>query len=189
MTDAELWQGLRKGSSVAFKAIYEQYSESLLKYGIRFTKDTTIIEDCLHDLFVGIWKNHATLGDTNSIMSYLCVSLRRDIIRRIQKSLITDQDALENLKFEAELSPEALIIAEEGQLKQKEQLEKAMEKLSYRQKEALYLRYYQEMDYEEICEIMNINYQSMRNLIFRALQQMREYMTSLIFILSFSLFL
>lgn len=188
MTDAQLWQGLKKGSVDAFKAIYEQYSDGLLRYGSRFTKDTTIIEDCLHDLFVGIWKNQATLGDTNSIMSYLCVSLRRDIIRRINKSLITDQDALENLKFEADLSPEASIIAAEGQLKEKVQLEKAMEKLSHRQKEAIYLRFYEEMEYEEICEIMNINYQSMRNLIFRALQQMREYMMSLIFILSFSLF-
>ncbi len=47
-----------------------------------------------------------------------------------------------------------------------------MEILSNRQKEAVFLKYYNQMSYEDICDIMNINYQSVRNLISTALKKL-----------------
>lgn len=53
-------------------------------------------------------------------------------------------------------------------------LNQSMDQLSNRQKEAIYLKYYEGKEYEEICEIMNINYQSARNLISTGIKSLKE---------------
>ena len=48
-----------------------------------------------------------------------------------------------------------------------------MDQLSPRQREALTLYYIEEKKYEDICEIMDMNYQSVRNLMHRGLTKLR----------------
>lgn len=59
-------------------------------------------------------------------------------------------------------------------LLQKHKLQKALEKISPRQRESIYLRFIQELDYEEIGTILEINYQSAKNLVSRTLIKLRE---------------
>ena len=66
---------------------------------------------------------------------------------------------------------------------QKKNLKSAFDELSDRQKEILYLKYYSEMDYEEITQIMDMNYQSARNLVSRAIQKLAKHMLMLVFFL------
>jgi RNA polymerase sigma factor (sigma-70 family) len=54
----------------------------------------------------------------------------------------------------------------------------SLNKLSKRQKEAIKLKYFENMDTDQISEHMNINPQSVYNLIFGALRVMKEHMTS-----------
>jgi DNA-directed RNA polymerase specialized sigma24 family protein len=49
-----------------------------------------------------------------------------------------------------------------------------LEKLSKRQREAIYLRFHQEMEYEDIAGIMAINYHSAVNLVYEALKFLRK---------------
>ena len=53
-------------------------------------------------------------------------------------------------------------------------LESLMCRLSPRQREALTLYYIEEKKYEDICSIMDMNYQSVRNLMHRGLTKLRE---------------
>jgi RNA polymerase sigma factor (sigma-70 family) len=63
--------------------------------------------------------------------------------------------------------------SEENFHHKKKAVQRALAELTPRQKEAIYLRYMNRMSYEEICQIMDMNYQSARNLIFRAVEKMR----------------
>jgi len=56
----------------------------------------------------------------------------------------------------------------------KKELMQGLNQLTERQKEILYLHYVNEMEYEEICEIMGMNDQSVRNLIQRSINKLRE---------------
>lgn len=62
---------------------------------------------------------------------------------------------------------------------QKKKLQKAIEQLSSRQKEAIYLRFIRDLSYEEIGEVLGINYQSSKNLISRTLVKLRDFYLSL----------
>jgi RNA polymerase sigma factor (sigma-70 family) len=48
-----------------------------------------------------------------------------------------------------------------------------LDKLSPRQRKAILLYYIEEKKYEDICEIMQMNYQSVRNLIHRGISKLR----------------
>lgn len=182
MDDLQLWARLKDGNQNALKEIYDTYVSQMENYGKKFTSDIELIEDTIHDIFVQIWQRKEHLSDTDSIIKYLCVSLRRELIRRIEKSYKTQ--GLENIgvhELEFSLSVEDYIIQDEAFEINKIKLNKAMEDLSSRQKEAIYLKYFEELNYEQICEIMDINYQSVRNLISKGVSELRKVMFFLLF--------
>ena len=183
MDDKELWEKLKHGDQEALKQIYNSQIENLLQYGQRFCRDRETVEDCLHDLFIYIWNNREGLSSTDSIQRYLMVALRRRVIQHLkgQPGELSDK----NLSFRCDLSIEEKWIQEEQSEEVENSLQAAFTHLSDRQKEAIYLKYYQQMSYEAICEIMDLNYQSARNLIFNGLKALRQVMTILINLLFF----
>jgi RNA polymerase sigma factor (sigma-70 family) len=185
MDDLKLWTNLKKGSHQALKQVYDENIISLGNYAQKFTSDTGLIEDTIHDIFVQIWNKRESIGNTDSIIKYLCVTLRRELIRRVEKSHhIIGYEHAENKETDFSLSIEDLLITEESTVSDRRNLENAMNLLSNRQKEAIYLRYYEEMEYEQICEIMNINYQSVRNLISKGILELRNYLTFIFILIS-----
>ncbi|MBK9737827.1 MAG: sigma-70 family RNA polymerase sigma factor [Saprospiraceae bacterium] len=122
----------------------------------------------------------------DSIIKYLCVSARRDLIKRIEKDMkTTSYTNVENDETEFSISIEDILIQEETNSTNKARLHTAFEQLSSRQREAIYLKYYEEMNYEQICEIMNINYQSVRNLISKGILILRENIVSAILLIMY----
>lgn len=180
MSDQELWESLRAGEPLALERIYREHAGALLRYGQKFLPDTQLVEDSLQDLFVELWKNRAGLGPNNAIRKYLFVALRRKLLRNLQPLKKLSSAEPEEQQFKAEFSIDEQLMAAEYQAEKQEQLQEALDQLSERQREVLYLKYFAELDYPEICEIMDINYQSVRNLAFRALQTLRELMTLLV---------
>lgn len=189
MNDLELWQQLKDGQKDALQRIYENNITDLLRYGKKFSIDANLIEDCIHDLFIELWKNRKGLGQTDTIKKYLFVSLRRKIIRQLEKSKqhLSNEEPQE-YQFEAELSIDYQLIQIEESTEQGKKLKAALEQLSERQKEVIYLKFFAEMDYQDISEVMDINYQSIRNLVFNALKALKKYMVALVTLLSYIFF-
>ncbi|MBK8054188.1 MAG: sigma-70 family RNA polymerase sigma factor [Saprospiraceae bacterium] len=188
MNDLQLWQKLRSGDQAAFKIIYDTHARGLATYARKFTDNVELIEDSIHDLFVSIWQKREGLSDTDSIIRYMCVALRREIIRRISKSnQVSSFDYAENKEIDFALSVEDMMIHDEVDKDKKERLQEAFKELSSRQREAIFLKYYQEMSYEQICEVMDINYQSVRNLISKGIIELKRIIGLIIILLSLNL--
>ena len=82
-----------------------------------------------------------------------------------------------------ELSFEQLTIDKEMDDERKQKFQLALQNISSRQREVIYLRYFEDKDYDEICEIMGISYQGARNMLFKALKSLKEHLAlTLIFI-------
>jgi len=174
MSDILLWKQLKEGNKSALEQIYSTYISSLLKYGRKFSRNDQVVEDCIQDLFIELWKNRAGLGMTDSIHRYLLVALRRKVIRQLNKSKrwVSDTEPTE-LDFEVEIAVDQKLIALELSAERAEQVKAAMENLSKRQKEVIYLKYVSGLNYEDIGEIMGLNYQSARNLVSTALKKLK----------------
>ncbi|MEO0899780.1 MAG: sigma-70 family RNA polymerase sigma factor [Bacteroidota bacterium] len=189
MKDLIWWNELRNGKQEALSLIYHEHIALLINYGRKFSRDDQLVEDAVHDLFVDLWQRHDRLGETDSVIRYLLGSLRRRIIRQDQKKKKhIHQDLDPDLyDFKVDFDVEQLIVSEEMTEERSLKLKKGLEGLSKRQKEAIYLRFQSEMDYDQVAEIMDINYQSARNLVHQAIKNLRKNIQALIIMLLASL--
>lgn len=150
--------------------------DALFRYGRKIARDSSSCEDAIQELFIKLWNSRGNLGPTDNIKNYLFTSLRRLIIRnQNSKSISTDPQEMRQ-HDEEDHHFEALVIQGEEMEAQSERLKQALEKISSRQREVIYLRFYQNMDYDEICEVMGISYQGARNMLFKAVKNMKKYM-------------
>lgn len=187
--DTEIWDSLRNGQKLALELIYRKFAPDLIKYGHKFSENEQLIEDCIQDLFIELWKNHKGLGRTDAIKPYLLAAIRRKIIRKLQqdkKWVLSNED--HSYPFDLELASDEQMIESEMHAEQVKKLKTAFDSLSNRQQEAIYLKYYSGLEYEEIGKIMNINYQSLRNLVSAALKKMKDNVGALLFILVLCIF-
>jgi RNA polymerase sigma-70 factor (ECF subfamily) len=177
--DQQLWQKLREGDKKALSDIYQAQVDALFRYGCQFTQDQRLVEDMIQDLFIELWKNHATLGTTDAIRQYLLVALRRKIIRQLQQSSQRQEKAAQHWSTASDTeAADYKLIENETVSAQQQQLNKALAQLSDRQREVLYLKYFEGFNYKEIADMLQINHQSVRNTATAGLKALRKLLVS-----------
>jgi len=170
-----LWSKFLEGDTQVLSLIFIRYSNLLFDYGCRFTTDQDLVKDCIQDVFCTLIRTHKNLSDTDNVKLYLLKSVKRRIIRELKnisnKPLsLDDYDYSFNLVWSESLENQITELAEEKMLL----IADAMNSLTERQKEAIYLRFNRGLEYEEISSLLSLNYQSSRALIHRAVEKLRE---------------
>jgi len=174
-TDIDLWHEFKEGNDKAFYLLYDEYVDNLYRYGSHFSKNKEFVKDCIHDLFLDLYKYRKKLSETNNIQFYLFRSLRR-IIHREQTRTVTfvDWERIYTPEDNPVFSHEDYLIAVETKAEEYKVLNSAMKKLTGRQREALSLKFEHDHSYAEISEIMDISVESARSLIYLALKELRK---------------
>ncbi len=176
---SELWIAFRQGDPKALNLLIDTFYKILFDYGARFTHDYTLVEDAIQDLFLDLWRRRSFLSDTPSVRFYLLKSLRRKIHILHKSTLSRDHqffECEENLDILSEYPVESDIISHETHEHLKKTLQTAVKRLTKRQQEAVYLRFYQGLGYLQISDMMSISEQSAYNLIHSAIKSLREVM-------------
>lgn len=168
MGDHELWSAFKQGNTQAFSEMYQQYAGMLYNYGCHLVADEALVQDAMQDLFAVLWRTRNNLSDTTSIKYYLFSSLRRRLLR------LAETRQLPLLPAEQAESAESFKIKLEEDMLQQQQLQQLILKLPDRQQEVIRLRFYDDFSWEEIAGILQINEQSARNLVQRAVAKLRE---------------
>ncbi|WP_025763742.1 RNA polymerase sigma factor [Dyadobacter tibetensis] len=171
-----LWLLVQNGDQIAFSKLLERYYPLLMNYGVRIKDDPEFVKDCLQDLFVEIWNRRQQLETVNNLKPYLLASLRRRVIRESRRLrwFREAREIQEDDHFDVQFSIENYLINNEIKHESLIRLKMNLNKLTKRQREVIYLRFYQELEYEEISNIMDINRHSAVNLIYEALKLMRK---------------
>lgn len=174
--EIQVWKDFKSGNKQAFSQIYNNYVNVLYNYGRKIINDKNIVEDCIQDLFFELWNSKEKLSDTDSIKYYLLKALRIKIFKVLNKQckFVEKNGISDKYNFNIVSSYEVELIDEQISIAQKEKISNVLTKLSKRQKEAIFLRYFDDLNYEEIASIMSINPQSVHNLIHRAITILRE---------------
>jgi RNA polymerase sigma factor (sigma-70 family) len=176
--DSHIWDKFREGNSSAFEMIYERHIKVLANYGNRMSQDKDMVKDAIQDMFVDLWRNKENLGPTDSIKFYLIKAFRRNLVKKIvaAKKFESQDDVHGTIDGSFELAHDISIMLAEIEESKLNELNKQLDRISPRQKEALFLRFYSGLNYTEISKTMGINQQSAYNMVFRALEILRERM-------------
>jgi RNA polymerase sigma factor (sigma-70 family) len=175
MTDQERWKLFLGGNKDALSQIFLDFHDDLFNYGMKLAGESDLIKDCIQDLFLKLWKNRSNLDSVQVIKPYLLKSLRHHIQDSIQLRKSRQFVDFESM-FEVVYSHEDFLIGEQITQEVRKKVVGALNQLSPRQREAIYLRYFEDLDFETIGQVMEMNVQSVRNIIHRGMQVMRDLM-------------
>ena len=169
----KLWKKFKQGNQAAFSVLYRHFYASLYFFALKVTRYPEEAQECVQELFVVLWNRREHLGDVSDVKPYLFTSLRR-IIYRHQSSRSTSTARPINDHISLTFSPEDFLIQQEDDAYRQDTLASVLNGLPARQREAVYLKYYEDLSYPQIAEVLQINYQSAVNLIYQAFQQLRQ---------------
>ena len=179
VNDNQLWEDFKKGKQSALSQIYHLHVESLYRYGKKFSSDSDLVKDTIQDLFFDLIRSRKNLGKTDQIYFYLLSAFRRKLFRSMSDKKIGAKTGKEEELFSAQIiySAEEEFIEKEHLSQKEELIRKGLAELSPKQREILYYRFTCDFEYEQICEIMSMKYDSARKMVFRALKSLREHLS------------
>ena len=185
-----LWLQFKNGDRDAFAALYQKFIIPLIAYGTRLCPDRELLKDQIQELFVELWNSRENLSvpglipsptargsaqGAGTIRFYLLKALRYKLIR-LEKHRRIRVDGLNRQFIDTliEASIETSIIEKEAHESWRTLLRDALSHLTLRQQEIIQLRFYQGFTHEQIAELMDVNYQSVSNLLHKALSRLKE---------------
>jgi RNA polymerase sigma factor (sigma-70 family) len=172
--DRILWEQFKCGDRAAFELLIRQHYRTLFCYGTKFITDQDALTDCIHELFGSLWERRAYLGETDQIKPYLLKSLRNRIIKEKQRSNVFVSIDNEDETFLTEENIESRIISFEDHEEKKKQIDYVLHQLTPRQREIIYLKFYENLTNDQIAMVLAISRPAVANLLHVTLKQFRE---------------
>ena len=185
MSNQLLWDAFRQGDEQAFTAIFLEQYDALYNYGVKLVGDEELVRDSMQELFQKLWERRATLEAVEGIKPYLFKALRHRISDQLKTS--GRRTALHERyqdEFDVVYSPEDFLLAQQFSSEQNALLLSALNQLPKRQREIVYLKYFDGFSYEKISEIMTLTPQAVRNLVYRAVKALKDLLLLLVLLLS-----
>ena len=171
----KLWQKfLKYGDDHSFSLIYNSHIDKLYSYGIHLGFHSELCKDAIQDVFYKLYLSSENLSGVNNIAAYLFTSLINRLIDMSRNDSRIQKVELINQSFSIDVTILDDIIDAEKAVLLKNKVEELLASLTPQQREAVYLRYMHDLNYTEISELLDINPDSARKLMFRAMKKLRE---------------
>ena len=171
--EKERWENIKNGSKEDYSKAYIFYYKKLYNYGRKFTDDIAMIEDSINEIFISIWTNRQNLHQIHSPQSYIFLSFRNNIFKKIKSARLISLGET-GKETEVQFSVDSIIIKNETDAALRLQLDKALQQLTPRQREAVFLRFYEGLSYAEIASILDISVKATYKLMARALSDLKD---------------
>jgi len=172
---AGVWIRFKSGDQEAFAILYNQYVDQLYSYGTKLCRDEEAVKDALQELFLELFlKRERIKIAQENLRFYLLVALKHNLVKRLRADRNLVHKFNETVDFEPEYSIEFQIMETEKDAEINRRVVKALNQLPAKQKEAIYLRFNEALEYSEIAGILEITVESVRKQVHRALKTVRE---------------
>jgi RNA polymerase sigma factor (sigma-70 family) len=168
------WLRALEGDTHAFQLIHGELFEGLYDYALKLLQDSELADDAVQELFVKIWVKRGVIGTLRKVKPYFFTALRRQILNQLRNLQLRELRIGALPRPDIDFSPEEIVVQNEEYLSLQTKIADLLNELPKRQKEVIYLHYFEEMDYAQIAEVMGIHYQSVLNLTQKALQRLRQ---------------
>lgn len=168
------WRKIKSGDEQEWSLLFSEHVDFLYSYGMKINRDSCVVKDVIQEVFISLYEKRNSLDDLMNVRAYLCRAVRYKLLDQLKK---TPHLSIEEISEEEFLlavkqvqSSDNIEIAKKSSF-----VQKMLDKLSPRQREIIYLRYFRDMDIEEIVTTIGINKQSIYNLLSSALKIMRKH--------------
>lgn len=172
----QTWLLFKDGDKEAFAIFYNLHVDRLYKYALKLCHDDDTVKDAIQEVFLDLYMKRVNNKTTpENLKYYLLLSLKRNLIKKLKsKRRFEEGEISEGEMSDLEFSTEYQLIEKEQDEELNTKVLNALNKLPGKQKEAVYLRFNEGMDYPEIAHMLGITIESVRKQVYRALKTVRE---------------
>lgn len=176
----QIWLQFKDGDKEAFAIFYNLHIDRLYQYGLKLSNDEDTIKDAIQEVFLDLYlKREKNPTTPENLKYYLLLALKRNLIKKLKSGRRFDGGGIpEDKRTDLEFSVEYQLIEKEQDEELRIKLMNALNQLPGKQKEAVYLRFNECMEYPEIAVILGITIESVRKQVYRALKTVRELLDS-----------
>jgi RNA polymerase sigma-70 factor (ECF subfamily) len=158
-----------KGENNALEEFVCTYSDSLIRYAYCYVQDAALAEDVMEETIATLIFHRKHFHDENHMQAYLYRVARNKSIDHLRKrkrevALSDVEDVLYGNDVESQVIRDSL----------NQQIFTCMQKLPAQYKEVLYLTYFEDFTYEEVCRLMKKSKKQVYNLLSRARNALKE---------------
>lgn len=173
-----LWHKAQAGDKAAFCRLAEAQYRALFAYATQFTDDREFIKDAIQDVFVRIWEKRTTIS-MQFVAVYLFRALRNELLQsfRRNKQPFASLHHQEAGQWSDGQTIETEMEQHEAVSETNSRIRRAIDGLPKRQQEVVFLKFYEGLENDQIALLMDINRQSVANLLCRALGVLKSQMT------------
>lgn len=169
-----VWLKFTDGDRNAFEEIYREFADALFAYGIRITPNRELLKDCIQDLFIDLYKYRPDIKNPELLEFYLYKSLKRSIVKKLQKEKNWQSLNQESDSFDLVFSAEASGFQNELEEENLASLQKVLKTLDDKKRELLFLKFNSSLNYNEIGTLLNIKPETAKKQVYRTLQYLRD---------------
>lgn len=161
-----------------FRHFFEDAYPRMMSLACRFVDDD-VAKDMVQEAFISFWEQKEILKVSN-IQSYLYRSVQNNCLNHIKHNKVVAnyeshvRIAEARIQYLNEMSDENDILRNIESKDMQASLEKALDKLPPKCKEAFMLCYFEELNYKEIAQIMNISHRTVEVHVQKALKQLKK---------------
>jgi RNA polymerase sigma-70 factor (ECF subfamily) len=181
-TDAEVMLRVKAGDQSAFDYLVQKYRRPLVSFMYRMARNTASAEDLAQEVFLRVYRSRATYEASAKFTTWLyriatnlAVNHARDTRHERPEVTISLDEPDEDTGSTPDVA-DSTITAEEALVRRERMLaiRSKVEALPERQKMAVVMHKYQQMDYKQIAEVLKLSESATKSLLFRAYQTLRE---------------
>lgn len=176
ISEVILWEKIKSGDQDSFSLVFKFYYPSLYTYGVKLVAMPDFVRDQIQELFIGIWSARQGLGEVKNLKAYLFVSLRRRLFAKKKGTLnlgsLSDisEEGGQNLFFDDSEFIDKASISDNL----KNTLIRNVNALPTNQREIIFLKFFHQLTYREIAEIINVKEQSIKNIMPKILKKLAD---------------
>ena len=174
VSDDILWKSFREGDDICYEAIYRKYVGVLFNYGMQVSPNADFVKDAIQDLFVKLYSNRTRLNENVNLKFYLFTALKHNMYNTLRGEV--DLERIENCLTEEipDYTAEDRVIGQFDNQDLSNSVEYYLSALTSRQREVMYCRFVQDLSIDEISLLLDMNYQSVQNIIQRSIKKIKQ---------------
>ncbi|HUS88222.1 MAG TPA: RNA polymerase sigma factor [Desulfosporosinus sp.] len=172
MEDAEIIRQVLAGHHEKFAGLVERYQAPLIHFLRRTLGSDEDVFDCAQDAFLAAYRNLSRYSEEHPFRAWLYTIARNkalDLVRKRRREVPLTLD--ENL-VNHQPRPEEVWLAKE----QASMLAEVLNELPEHYGQALYLRFHQELSYEEIALILEVPVSRVKTYLHRGKEKLRQHL-------------
>lgn len=176
--DAELMLKVKEGDGASFGVLLEKHRSSVVHFLYRMVQNTAVAEELAQEVFLRVYRSRATYEPTAKFTTWLfriathlaLNALRDNRNERLQDRL--DEDSAEMpVRQVSDTRPTVeQTMVYEAKL---EEVRRAIAALPEKQRAAVLMHKYEEMEYSQIAKVLNCSDSAVKSLLFRAYETLR----------------